>query len=83
MSNFPLLPCANIAIFPFQDARYDMSGPFMGHGVIINTVAKEFPQTKLDSEAMAKTLTQIGFKIQHHENCNRQVILFLPPKGCI
>ena len=51
-----------------------MSGRFMGHGVIINTVAREYPESRIDSDAMARTLKQIGFKIQQHENCNRQVL---------
>ncbi len=45
----------------------------MGHAVIINNVAKEFPASRKDASAMEKVLSNLGFEVHLHVNCHRQV----------
>ena len=45
----------------------------LGHAVIINNVATEFPGSKKDTEAMVKTYQMIKFEVSLSEDCNDKV----------
>ena len=61
------------AMYLFQDKCYPMSKPNLGHAVIINNVAKEFPGTKVDVEELQTTYQIMGFQVHVHNNCDDKV----------
>ncbi len=45
----------------------------LGHAVIINNVAKEFPGSKKDTEALMKTYQMMNFEVCLYEDCDDKV----------
>ena len=45
-----------------------MNLPQMGHAVIVNNVAEEFPGTERDIQALKTAFETIGFDVQVHRN---------------
>ena len=45
----------------------------LGHALILNNLAIEIPDTVADVEALATTLTKIGFKVKQYTDINFQV----------
>ena len=45
----------------------------MGHAVIVNNVASEFPGTTMDSALLQETFRMIGFKVTMESNCSGMV----------
>ena len=52
-----------------------MNLPKMGHAVIVNNVAEEFPGTERDIQALKTALETIGFDVQVHRNLTITVIV--------
>ena len=50
-----------------------MSKSNLGHAVIINNVAKEFPGTKVDVEELQTTYQIMGFQVHVNNNCDDKV----------
>ena len=52
-----------------------MGKPDLGHALIINNVASEFPQSERDVEALRAAYQLVGFKVIVFNDCNEQVSL--------
>ena len=57
----------------YQNACYPMSEQNMGHAVIINNVASEFPGTRVDAAALKETFKTMAFTVRVETDCNLQV----------
>ena len=56
-----------------QTKPYPMGQQSLGHAVILNNLATDIPDTVGDVEALATTLTKIGFKVKQYKDMNFQV----------
>ena len=53
---------------------YTIYNPEMlGHAVIINNVADEFPGSKNETAKLAEVYTKMNFQVHVHENCTGEV----------
>ena len=52
-----------------------MHRPRLGHAVIVNNVSSEMPGSNADVTALKAAYEAVGFHVQIHTDCNRQVPL--------
>ena len=60
----------------FQEVCYPMRAPSLGHAVIINNVASEFPGTRVDAASLEETYRIMGFTVTMASDCSGKVKSF-------
>ena len=50
-----------------------MDMPRLGHAVIVNNVATEFPGSMADVEALHNVYHQMGLEVRVHKDCDQNV----------
>ena len=52
-----------------QDIPYPMDKEKLGHAIIVNNIATEFPGSKKDVEALKEAYEEVGYEVQVKEDC--------------